>query len=183
MKSPLPLKSESGWKGRIGLRTSQDWYRGLVMAKVMFNTSMLRREDARICVVSENLFDGIPEIVAYVDALHELGLADETAYLKIPRGRETIGHMRAVLDLCQKGDAVTFIASPLHFFRVLWIAFWWKFTYQDVRAACVVAWGIPRPFEALTDAVLTVAFPVLDILGLREWFVLRTIGRRKEGVL
>jgi hypothetical protein len=171
----LSQKDEPAWKRRFGPRNLQDWYCGLVKSKHFLGESGY--ENSLICIASENSFDGIPEIDTYAQALEEIGVTGGY-YVKIPRGRETIGHMQSVLAECKPDDEVTFIASPLHFPRV-----WWLARDSKVPVECTVAWGIPRPFEALTDAVLAIVFPLIDFLGYRDWFVEKTTGRRAEGVL
>jgi hypothetical protein len=43
------------------------------------------------------------------------------------------------------------------------------------------AFGIPRPRDVLTDAILTVASPFIDLLGLRETFLEWLRNSRAQG--
>lgn len=164
------------WKQRIGPDFLQDWY--AILRKTQSRAEDLGDpgDEILVCVVSENEFGGKPETEAYVDVLRELGMEDYTVV--IPRGRETIEQMQAALDKGKSGDEFIFISSLLHWPRIWWLS------RKHKHVTRYIAWlGLPMPYEAVTDIILAIAFPVIDLFGGRDWFLRRTVGRRAQGLL
>lgn len=178
MKSPCEMPGQKWWRGgRIGPKEKQDWYLGLLSAVRLFKAE--ESDEAVICVASENRFHGLLETDVYVDALRELGVPLKSIEV-YAEGRETIGQIAAVMKRCKPlTDTVVLIASLLHWPRCCYL----MGDYSPKNHKCIPCSGLPRPSEAVTDIVLNGLFPIIDLLGGREWFLRKTTQRRAAGVL
>ncbi len=168
---PLP---KSPWStGRIGPREWQDWSRECRLAANLIATI----PNAEILIVSGMAAERHPRDA---DLYQQELLAQQVpeARLRIIReGVETIEQLEHVERLArEEGARVILISTFLHFPRVRWLC-------RGMEYAHRIAWGLPRPREALTDMILAVAFPLLDLLGLRTWFQRKTKDHRKAGKL
>jgi len=56
---------------------------------------------------------------------------------------------------------------------------WWLCRGKGVKHK--VVFGIPRPFEIFYDITLAITFPIIDLLGKREWFLKKVTARRESG--
>ncbi len=151
-KSPLPHK------GRIGKKEWQDWYKTLVVS------ARLAKDDpsAMVHVISAVHITGQPtEVQLYDSTLLRLGVPSKRINL-INEGQETIGQIQAVeKHISADGEGVTFIVTPTHYLRVLWL------TRHMKKAKVVIAWGLPRLKEAVTDFVFTFLFPIIECHGYK----------------
>lgn len=168
-----PLTKSPHSRGRIGQAKMQDWYRGLVQAATL--RAMVPH--TKILVLSAFCAqDSASELELYRDALRELGVPDSDLVC-IHEAYETTEQIeRAMRYAIENGMRLVFIATWTHYLRVLWLV-------RGSTVSCRIAWGIPRPREAFTDAVLSIAFPIIGMLGMRNWFLQKTRERRKRGVL
>ncbi|HWB33881.1 MAG TPA: ElyC/SanA/YdcF family protein [Candidatus Paceibacterota bacterium] len=167
----VPLTKSPHATGRYGPRAWQDWYRGLLKARNILSAS----PDSCILVISAVHITGEKsEEELYVKALEELGVK-RGKLVVIRKAQETIEQIRIAVDMGRSlGLQPVFISTWLHYPRVRWLC-------RGMQARHVVAWGIPRPREAITDVVLAFLFPVIDLAGKREWFLNRVTKRRMMG--
>ncbi|MBA3789029.1 YdcF family protein [Patescibacteria group bacterium] len=167
----LPLTKSPWPRGRIGPPQMQDWYGSL-------NTclSLLKKyEPSKILILSSFQAAGeLSEIEWYQWALEDLSIPSEDV-LYISQAKETSEQIEIASSLAKEQDAELIIISTfLHYPRAQWLCRGKGFRH-------CVGWGIPRPKEALTDIVLTFVFPVLDLLGQKEWFKNKVATRRGRG--
>ncbi len=170
----IALIPKSPWrKGRIGPAARQDWVSACDDAAKLAK----QMPDAKIIVADAYVERGErPDLELYQAALEEAGVPKNQQHLT-SEGMETIGHIEALNRIARAEDVDLLIVSTfLHYPRVRWIC---RGQGHQHRAA----WGIPRPKEALTDLVLTILFPLLDRLGLRQQFLKRVTKRRESGEL
>ncbi|MDO8584873.1 MAG: hypothetical protein Q7R85_01990 [bacterium] len=167
----LPLTKGPCAKGRVGPRTWQDWYRSMVLAKRL----QPRYGQAPVLILSNLQVAGERhEEDIYVAAAEELGISN---LVVVREAYETMGQLDYALDVARRERLMLVVISTwLHFPRV-----WWLCRERGVKHH--IAWGIPRPSLAVADLILTIAFPILDILGLRGWFRRRLESRRVKGNL
>ncbi len=164
--------------GRVGKREFQDWYQSVIAAKMLLEQSRSAQVHAKVLLLTAtNIAGQKPEIEIYLDALKELGVEDDDT-LVVRKGFETIGHLEAAMEVARKHKArLVVISTLLHSPRVRWLCR----RNKEVHHRTVI--GIPRPKEAVTDLVLSVLFPLIDICGGRAWFLGKVGARRTHGRL
>lgn len=167
----LPLTKSPHQSGRMGPVEVQDWYRGLVRAKELLH----ELKPAKILVLANVHITGEKgETDLYLDALHTLCVPDEDI-LVVREGQETIEQIEIALALAKReGARLLIISTFLHYLRVRWLC-------RGEPVEHYIAWGMPRPREILTDTLLTALFPLIDIMGGREWFLEKVKARRLSG--
>jgi len=173
-KTILGIVTKSPWpKGRRGSREKQDWYQTCIDA-VCWKKVVQNAQIVVPCATQPT--DGQREVEYYVQAVKELGGEIEA----IDEGYETVAQIKIFGRLARerKSDLILFTTFT-HYPRIAWICWWNKIPVKKL----VVAWGIPRPREACTDLVLIFLYPMLDVLGLMDWFITKVINRRLEGKL
>lgn len=164
VKSPRPTS------GRIGRLQAQDWYQSCVLA-------------ARLTVDSENAFVFVASAFKAGGDLEDYGgvlAARGCCPVPIPMGWETCSQIDAVL-LSARLRGITelhVVSTWLHTLRVRWYM-----RRSKINIIHHIAFVIPRPWEAVTDVILTFGAPIIDILGLRDRFLARMEARRKSGKL
>ncbi|MES2223808.1 MAG: hypothetical protein V4469_02640 [Patescibacteria group bacterium] len=162
-KSPLPHK------GRIGSREQQDWYSGLV------HTATLATLDpsSEVWVITALKVDDYQsEADLYLETLLKLGVPAHQIRV-FNEGYETMGQIDFIENNTLPSDPITLFVAPTHYLRVIW------FTKKIKNVKVVIAWGLPRILEAVTDCIFTVLFPIADLLGQRAR-VKKIILRRRE---
>jgi len=168
----IPLTKSPHSQGRIGPVRLQDWYRGLKRA-----VSITKRIPSEILVLSNVKVTNQPhEADLYSEALVQMGVV---SFRVIRECYETIEQINYSIDLAiQERRNLIFVSTFLHYPRVQWLIL----THPDIKLVKVKhygALGVPRPREAFTDIVLTILFPLIDLLGGRRWF-LRAVNRRRS---
>ncbi len=164
-KSPLPFK------GRVGKLEDQDWFVTCQLA-----VERLRKSPrSKIAIISDVEIPGAGhEAHHYLQTFTKMGVSDGQI-LFIKAEHETIGQIeRALIEASRRNMRLMFISSALHYPRVRWLTLGKNVSHR-------VVYGTPRPKEALTDLLLAVAFPVLDLLGFRRKFQEMTRKRRLSG--
>ncbi|RJQ34503.1 hypothetical protein C4568_02490 [Candidatus Parcubacteria bacterium] len=165
LKSPWP-------EGRIGPEKYQDFYRVAVQA---IEWQKLFGKDADLLVVSTFRRGDFDEADYYAALLDRLG---GERIRVIREGVETVGQIGTALCTARLEQARLHLGSTVpHLPRVRWL------TRKNVNVHHFAVAGIPRPAEFFTDIILAIAFPVLDALGRREWFLAKTTERRSVGKL
>lgn len=169
-KSPHP-------EGRRGVLLKQDWFRQCELAVDMWN------DDDSIVVASALQIKGAdPEREYYSEALaykfrgRKIKKCYDVATI-INEGVETVGQIEAMYKFAktQEGEFVMIVTFS-HYPRVAWIC-----RRHGINCQLKVAWGIPRTRELFTDAILTIAYPILDLLELEPWFIRKVTERRLRG--
>ncbi|OGZ43903.1 MAG: hypothetical protein A3J55_00525 [Candidatus Ryanbacteria bacterium RIFCSPHIGHO2_02_FULL_45_17b] len=171
----VPLTKSPHPRGRIGPTRWQDWFRGLrravTIAKVIPNAEILILSNVRVANQPH-------EADLYSEALAEMGVI---SFRVIRECYETIEQINYSIDLAiQERKNLIFVSTFLHYLRVEWLIL----THPDRKLVEVKHYsvlGIPRPKEALTDIVLTVLFPLIDLVGGRQWFLRAVNSRRLTG--
>jgi len=168
--------------GRIGPQHLQDWWRGLVIARRLLNLARKERE-VMIYIVSDVQVAGEDhEVDLYIEALLSMGDYKTMELSCVRKCQETICQINHVLEYAERNNAeVIFVSTWLHYPRVRWLT-WRANASMNVKCWHKVVFGIPRPKEALTDFVLIFLFPVIDLMGKREWFLRKIERRRLSGV-
>ncbi len=166
----LPLTKSPHQTGRIGPREKQDWHRGLVKAK-----DLQEKTGGKILVISNVHIAGERhEADLYDMALRELDVSDENIMI-VRKAQETIEQIEIAQRISDDLEKDLIIISTfLHYLRVRWLCLGQKFDH-------CIAFGIPRPKEAVTDIILIFIFPFLDLVGLRNWFLEKITKRRVSG--
>lgn len=178
-KSPAPVK------GRVGPKERQDWYQSCLMAMEELHRALRTEEES--CVVSNlivvpsavTMADSLPEAAIYFHTLvKELGIPE--IFVDTPKvGHETIGQIEYLMRYLDEGYKVHLVCTALHLPRVWWLS---RKYGERVSFGCTIR-GIPRPTEAVTDIVMAVVFPIIDLLGYRSRFQQRVITQRLQGNL
>ena len=164
-KNPYPV-------GRMGKRGMQDWMQGIFDAALLH----FERSGSKILVLTAfQLKDWEPEGKIYVDALRQLDVNDDDIIV-IKQGLETIEEVAIAMEFAKdRGEELVIISTFLHYPRVRWLCRGQK----GVRHK--VAWGLPGFQDAIADIVLTFTFPIIDMLGMRAWFLAKVRARRERG--
>ncbi len=167
----VPVTKSPHKRGRIGPERLQDWYRGIVRAVSLQH----KLKDSKILVLSDVCISGQEhEADIYERTLKKLGVRNDQMIV-LHEGLETIKQIEYIRKMAEAGGyKVILVSTWLHGPRVAWLA-------RGMHTRQYVAFGIPRPREALTDIALTFLFPIIDVFGGRKWFKEKVIGRRKEG--
>ena len=167
----LPLTKGPHTTGRVGAIDKQDWFNGLVKAKEL----LAQFPNSKILVLSNVQVAGeVHEAELYYWALKQIGVYDRDILI-VRKAQETIEQIAIAREVAKKeGARLVVISTWLHYPRVRWLM-------SGMGAEHHVAFGIPRPREAVTDIVLTFLFPLLDLFGKREWFMQKVNERRLSG--
>lgn len=167
----LPLPKSAHPSGRVGPIEVQDWYRGLVKATLLLE----KYRPAKILVLTA--FHAVgeePEMAIYLSALKRLGV-DKNDIIVIEKARETIEQIEISTNYVKENNAELVIVSTfLHYLRVRWLC-------RGLNIEHHIAFGVPRPYEAVTDIILTVIFPIIDLLEKKKWFSEMVGKRRAKG--
>ncbi len=133
-------------------------------------------EDAVIYVPSAFQMTGKPhELDYYAGELRALGVAESALRLD-PRGLDTVEQCELALDAARGGKAkLIAITCSTQSPRVRWLL-----RGHDVMH--VTARGRANRWLRFSNGVLALVFPVLDVLGLREWWKARVARRRQAGL-
>lgn len=165
---------------RIGPLEWQDWWRSIGKMARIIRVKCIPDNDV-LLIGAFQATDNAAEVDIYQEVFrHRLG---RPVFLPrvFRRGLETTVQVDIAFGVAlQEGKGIVFLATWLHYLRVLWIIR----RHPDSRTVpweLYGAFGIPRPKEAITDVFLTVGYPVLDLLGLKQWFVDLTDVRRAQG--
>lgn len=180
----LPLTKGPHPTGRIGPRRLQDWRRALkeavaVAYQAYFATSSQSFTEAgfpaTMLILSDVQIAGEEhEVELYSGFLDELGFTGPRIVLR--ETYETIGQLDRAFEIAQEEDFQLVVVSTfLHYPRVRWLC-----RGRGAIHKCV--WGIPRPREAITDIILAVVFPFIDMFGWRKGFLQKVNKRRQAGV-
>ncbi len=171
----LPLTKSAWPRGRIGPEWVQDWYRALVKA-----VSLQQRYRPSIILVASAFHprSEIPEVDTYSRALRQFGLTPEQDFYVVRQGHETTGQIKfASEEADRRGQKLVIITTWLHYPRVLCLLRGRK----DV--ILYGAFGVPRPYEAVTDVALWFLFPIICAIGFRDRFLALVARRRMAGKL
>ncbi len=169
-KSPIPTR------GRIGKKQHQDWYRA-----VEIGVGIVRNDPkSRLLLVTGfSTPDEGTEMDCYLSTLKEFGI-EAGDIIRIREATETVGQLAGAKSYAnQNHNELTIVCTFLHAARVKYLC-WRSGLKGDIKVA-VLGW--PRPQEALTDLILTFVFPLLDLIGQREWFLRKVGARRSSGKL
>lgn len=159
--------------GRVGPTQWQDWYRGCVKAVALERKLVECGQQVVIVIVNAVHTTGYQRESDYAaEALRGLGARNILVELK---SHETIGELEAVCEIAKQEKAELIIISTFaHYLRVAWLL-------RGIPAEHYIAFGLPRWREMVTDAILTVLFPLLDLLGGRKRFLEMVNRRRLNG--
>ena len=159
--------------GRFGPERMQDWYRGLAKAVKIERKLLSAHHMPWIVVVDAIHVKGhVADSEMIVPALRKLGA--KGIYIGL-ESHETIGELEAAYKIVQRTGAEFIVISTFaHYLRVAWLL-------RGIKAKHYIAFGLPRWFEMVTDVILTLLFPVIDLCGGREWFRKKVDVRRKSG--
>ncbi|HQA95775.1 MAG TPA: hypothetical protein PLN18_00180 [Candidatus Colwellbacteria bacterium] len=178
----LPLTKSPHRRGRLGSRESQDWYASVRQISRVFDRLTCKRhripEKDIVLICDFQEASDQAEADLYAVAMEEFGIYNPRI---IRDGLETIRQVDVAFDLAAfEGKRIIFFGTWFHYLRILWIIRRHPKS-KEVPWELRGAFGIPRPKEAVTDIILTLVFPILDLFGLRSWFVELTNRRRAEG--
>lgn len=177
----IPVTKSPHAKGRVGPEKWQDWYQGVKKAVSIAKRLGIRTE---ILILSNAQYTGQPhEADLYRKAIDKLGRIGVN--LRIMRkGQETIEQVKKSFYLAIKEDKnLIFVSTFFHYPRVQWLIWRYRHNIAAARVKHRIAFGIPRPREMLTDIVLALLFPLIDIFGGRQFFLKAVNRRRIKGKL
>ena len=168
----LPITKNPAF-GRVGQEELQDWYRGCARAVQIQRGLSSAGHDAEIVVLSDVHIKGYRhEAEYYQDALKKLGAKNVRT---IQQGQETVGQIEIILEIAKKEDAKLVVVSTFgHYLRLAWLL-------RGTDAQHETVFGLPRFRELITDGILTVLFPLIDLTVGREWFQNKVVHRRESG--
>lgn len=163
-KSPHP-------QGRIGPLRYQDWYRQCI------DVVKLNKEipNSQLLITSNLQVKGAKrEEDYYSEIINSFG----RELITLNKGVETTEQLQVFKEYMLNRDAVLIISvTSIHFFRVFWIAKRIKLNVYKYK----ITFGIPRPKELITDIILSFLYPIIDILGLNDFFINNVVKRRNSG--
>ena len=114
------------------------------------------------------------ELEFYGEQLRNEGVPHEAIQLD-RQGYETVEQCELAIALAEKESArLIVISCHVHFGRV-------RYLLKGHPVEHVIAHGTPSPWLHFTHLVLGLGFPVLDKLGLRDWWKHRVTRRRLQG--
>jgi hypothetical protein len=159
--------------GRFGPEKWQDWYRTCVKAVDIQRARSREGETVFIAVVSAARVAGHKAEVDYlVPALQQLRAQNIVIE---PSSYETVGELEAARAIARREDAQLIVVSTFgHYPRLAWLL-------RGIPAGHHIAFGLPRWRELVTDTILSLLFPFIDLAGKREWFVAKVTRRRQAG--
>ncbi|HEY4511801.1 MAG TPA: hypothetical protein VJH55_03100 [Candidatus Paceibacterota bacterium] len=183
----VPL-TKSSFAKRLGPEKFYDWVRGLKKAHKLCD------RDDTVLVVSAVHIEGFKsEAVIYKEVLLEWGITEQEIeevsvgqrlmlgdknFVILEEAQETIGQLEIAYDIAEQNRMKLVVVSTwTHYLRVAWLL--WRGPNRNYRH--YIAWGVPYLREAITDAILTLLFPLIDLAGRRSWFLDKVTRRRKSG--
>lgn len=168
----VPLTKNPNRVGRIGPEEKQDWFKGLVKAKNLFQ----KFPNSKIIIISNVFFlDGNNEADIYKNTLKRLGVKEEDIIV-IRENFETLGQVETAKKITlEKKEELIVVSTWLHYLRVRYLFL------KEKKVKHHVVFGIPRPREVFTDIVLTFLLPLIDLMGLRKSLKKRIEKRRRNG--
>lgn len=111
----------------------------------------------------------------YKKELEKNGVPKDALFMD-RHGHETVEQCELALALAEKENAeLTVISTFVHFRRI-------RYLFRDRDVEHYIAYGTPNRWLQFTHIILTVGFPLIDALGLREWWKNRIIRRRLKGI-
>lgn len=166
------VEKSPGDPRRVGTVDLQDWFQQCWITVQKYRHA----PDTEIWVVSATHLKGCkPATQYYEEVFKSFDLEIHTK----PVGYETIGQLREYASIAsQKRANLTLVVTETHVKRVEWMC-----KREGISASFVVAKGTPNPREKWTDPILTIAYPIMDKLGLLVPFLKWTVKRRQNGKL
>lgn len=166
-------------QGRFGPASLQDWYRGCALASKIQKALADKGNTAKIVVVTATHVTGRQsERDMMLQALRSLGMQDRDLILE-GQAYETIGELENVFEIARREKSRVVVVSTFgHYLRVAWLLR--PIKDGDLVASHKIAFGLPRWRELVTDLILTIIFPIIDLLGGRAWFKDKVVVRRKS---
>lgn len=167
----VPLSKSPQPEGRIGPEELQDWYRQCVKA-----VQLARRRNAPLVTSSSFVMkDSVSDEEQYGRVISLLGCE----LVRLGVGDNTIDQLAELKSYArQHGVKIVLVATWLHYLRVKWLCM-----RENVDADVFISGGMPRPKEAITDLILTILYPLIDLLGKKEAFERYIRSRRALGML
>jgi hypothetical protein len=171
MKHLIFLPTQGPHLPRSGAAGLFDWHVQCRLAAQL----QREREDAVIFVPSAFQQTGsASELEFYGERLRAEGVPGAALRLE-PRGLETIGQCELALDLAQRENArLIAVTCAVQLARV-------RYLLSGHQVEHIVAHGTPSASLRLTNAILAIAFPIIDHLGMRRAWIRWTARRRLSG--
>jgi len=167
-------------QGRFGPASLQDWYRGCALASKIQKILDKKGNTAKIAVVTATHITGHrSERDMMLWALRSTGVQEQHLILD-GEAYETVGELEKVFGVARREKSRVVVVSTFgHYMRVAWLL--WSTKNRGLVASHKIAFGLPRWRELVTDLILSAVFPIIDLLGGREWFKDKVVARRKSG--
>lgn len=171
MKTLIFLPTQGPHLPRCGPAEKFDWREQCRIAARLQS----EQPDAVVYVPSAFQQAGSPsELEFYGDELRTLGVPADTLLLD-PHGLDTIEQCDLAIALAAKDRAkLIAVSCAVHERRV-------RYLLRGDDVELVIAHGTPSRWLQFTQIVLGIAFPIIDALGLREWWKRRVTQRRLAG--
>ncbi|MBC7981446.1 YdcF family protein [Candidatus Parcubacteria bacterium] len=180
MRYCLPLSKSSWLEGRVGPPKYQDCFRLVKNSIDLLNAGKV---DTILLLSEFKSKQSTKSELEYIAGVCEKFNVDKDKLHIEEYGYDTLSQIKFTLDLCSKNkDDLLILSSATHYPRVRWIAYR-ENKKLKVNVAHKIAWGIPRPRDAVFDIVLIFAYPVVDLLGYSERFTNHMKIRRDKGYL
>lgn len=169
----VPLTKSPHRSGRIGKKHQQDWFRGIEKAVILHYII----PESEILVLSDvHVSEQVHEAEIYTETLTNMGVK---SFRVIRECYETISQVNKAIDIANCEDKnLIFVSTWLHYPRVEWLI---KNKKKLVSIKHFSVIGIPRPKEAVTDIILTILFPLIDMCDYHKWWLDKINERRKQG--
>lgn len=174
-KTTVVILTKSPWPmGRIGEQTSQDWYNQCIIAADLKRSNPLNTE---VIVTSSTQVGNQREEQYYFSVMKKFGVGIK----KYGKGCETISQLKEIKNILSEKNTEKniLIVTWTHYLRVKYLLK----SLEIPNISILVAWGIPRPQELVTDTILTIANPFMDWFKLTDKFLDFVSARRASGNL
>ncbi len=171
MKTLIFLPTQGPHLPRSGPADQFDWHvQCRLAASLQRNT-----EDSVIYVPSAFHQTGSPSELDYYGAeLRSLGVP-ESALILASHGLDTVEQCELATALAtETGAQLIAVTCHVQRHRI-------RYLLRHTTVQHIIARGTPSRWLHFTHLVLTLAFPVLDLLGLRPWWKARLHHRRLAG--
>ncbi len=179
MKTVILVLTKGPHRTRFGPEHWWDWKRQCRLAVELYR----KYPDAVVLLPSAVHITGHKsEIELYREEFKRDGLLESTknpdgrnALVLEPVEQETVGQIKRGYQFADTlGMRLVVVSTWCHYLRV-------RYLCRGMGVTHKIAWGIPNPVEAVTDCILAVVFPLLDLFGAGKRFQKWAIKHRESG--
>jgi hypothetical protein len=187
----VPFTKSPHVAGRVGKHALQDWVRQVDATVLLYMEHMAIFRDGledkpKIVLISKTQVKNQPsEIALYRGALAAKNV-DSTDIIEVPVGYETSCQAKALIDFLHEQDGrfrLFIVTTWMHKRRVKNALGGRLLNLFNVESVTFIkVFGIPRPSEFVTDAILEMGgMWLINNLGCKNWLIDKVSARRAKG--